>query len=315
MQHILIDPYSLVLNRQETSNKEVYLDRILDMYKLRNIKFLKPLIFQETSEILWEENGYPEWDKLQKIIKENSLETKYCSQDITIALNSILKYETIEKYSRIKDILCESREDNFSEDKSKIYSYYALNRRINGETILKSNKDDRFNYHGDILAVDTTELEISTPLEINDEILSISSLNSLLLNIDIVSTLLSSKDITLLDQYIKLYFMQNRYGKSPNKLSIGRKFNENFIKYGFLNEENKINSFLKAVYKIIYNINLQDTHQLRITEAGNSPQRVGKYGKAYRVDIDYEYHMHYWKDGKNIVVACVGPHNYFDIPE
>ena len=77
-------------------------------------------------------------------------------------------------------------------------------------------------------------------------------------------------------------------------------------------------NLLRAVAEAIEGESLQAVHALRIGSGGNDPQRrrARDNAKAWRRDIDYEYHLHYWEieDG-SIELASVGPHNDFSMPE
>ena len=75
---------------------------------------------------------------------------------------------------------------------------------------------------------------------------------------------------------------------------------------------------LRAVAEAIEGESLQSVHPLRTGSGGNDPQRrrAQDNAKAWRRDIDYEYHLHYWElqDG-SIELTSVGPHNDFSMPE
>ena len=65
-------------------------------------------------------------------------------------------------------------------------------------------------------------------------------------------------------------------------------------------------------------LNLAATHALREGQGGGSPQRRRSTdgATAWRRDVDYEYHLHYWECPGGIVeLASMGPHNDFSIPE
>jgi hypothetical protein len=82
----------------------------------------------------------------------------------------------------------------------------------------------------------------------------------------------------------------------------------NFHKY-----ESKIDSLLRALFEEIMNLNMKDTHELREGRSGGSNQICHNGYLAWRRDIDYEYHLHYWKKGNELVFTDVVPHNVFKI--
>lgn len=81
----------------------------------------------------------------------------------------------------------------------------------------------------------------------------------------------------------------------------------------FHKDEAKIDSLLRALFEEIMNLNMKDTHELREGRSGGSNQISHNGYLAWRRDIDYEYHLHYWKKGNELVFTDVVPHNVFKI--
>jgi len=77
-------------------------------------------------------------------------------------------------------------------------------------------------------------------------------------------------------------------------------------------------SALRAASEAIDRQNMPAVHALRTGPGGNDPQRIRRHdnAKAWRRDVDREYHLHYWEteDG-TIEFASIGVHNDFTIPE
>ena len=75
---------------------------------------------------------------------------------------------------------------------------------------------------------------------------------------------------------------------------------------------------LRAVVETVDGQSLAAVHPLRTGAGGGNPQRRrGRDGAAaWRRDVDYEYHLHYWSlDGGVAELGWVGSHNDFWIPE
>lgn len=82
--------------------------------------------------------------------------------------------------------------------------------------------------------------------------------------------------------------------------------------------ESLVKGLLRAMAETVDGIDMKDTHQLRTSNSGNSPQRIRGRDKArgWRRDIDYEYHLHYWAGASGkIEFADVVVHNDFSITE
>lgn len=72
---------------------------------------------------------------------------------------------------------------------------------------------------------------------------------------------------------------------------------------------------LRALAETIDGVNLRAVHAKRTGAGGGNPQELRGSDKAWRRDIDYEYHLHYWECADGMIeFASVGPHNMFEIP-
>ena len=72
----------------------------------------------------------------------------------------------------------------------------------------------------------------------------------------------------------------------------------------------------RAIVETICHENLGATHALRKGRGANDPQRMRGEDAAWRRDVDYEYHLHYWECAKGTVeLALVVVHNDFSIPD
>lgn len=86
--------------------------------------------------------------------------------------------------------------------------------------------------------------------------------------------------------------------------SLGAHFFETAQQTGTMNVPGRADKVLRAMVETIDDLNLKDTHWLRTGRGANDPQRAEGAAKAWRRDIDYEYHLHYWKYGDNSVRVC-----------
>ena len=99
-----------------------------------------------------------------------------------------------------------------------------------------------------------------------------------------------------------------------NKNKIGGSFSHTCQKYGFLHETSKVRRLMGAVVDICSNRNLDRSHWLRKGAGPNEAQKTREGGgSAWRHDIDDEFHLHYWNDGRVIELANVVVHNDFAI--
>jgi hypothetical protein len=72
----------------------------------------------------------------------------------------------------------------------------------------------------------------------------------------------------------------------------------------------------RTIVETICHDNLGATHALRKGGGGNDPQRMRGKDAAWRRDVDYEYHLHYWECATGVIeLAAVVVHNDFSIPD
>ncbi|WCH48145.1 hypothetical protein [Lysinibacillus sp. OF-1] len=326
MQNVIIDPYTLIFNPLYNSKTEMlnYIDRILDADEIKNYNFIKALISDNTANLLMSQNNFPEWDVLNTELKKFDLHGQYQAQDIFRALEGILNLDTIERHTNVQDILytplsaltseVKNAADEYLIELERLYVYCVLNSRIHGSTILKSINTCEVEVCSEILEFTPPQQDIELPFTFTEILNTIDTLQEILLSIDCIDLWKNSTTEDQFTEIIKLYLIQEN-ANCRNNFEIGSSFIENFKKYGFFQENSKIKGVLKSITEVLTGSTLNKVHALRINEAGNSPQIEGNLGKAWRHDIDKEFHLHYWKKGNTITFASIGPHNTFSIPE
>lgn len=72
---------------------------------------------------------------------------------------------------------------------------------------------------------------------------------------------------------------------------------------------------VRAVVESIEKTALRDAHALRVNSSGSSPQKKRGEDIAFRADIDYEFHVHFWRCADGCVeLASVAKHSDYSIP-
>lgn len=121
------------------------------------------------------------------------------------------------------------------------------------------------------------------------------------------------------DDYVgalKIYLISHSTAATTPQLAwkFGPDFVESFVVLGFDRQQTKIRSLLRACSETIYSLNMSATHSLRRGAGPNELQLKKGRWKAWRRDIDHEYHLHYWENGDEVEFAAVVVHNDFRIP-
>jgi hypothetical protein len=155
------------------------------------------------------------------------------------------------------------------------------------------------------------------PLPVNADLRIYKGYSHLVLNADLVRWWMSTVEGCGVDVCMimagreKNDFSQDFMGK--NRITFGTKFFDSARNLGFMHEATKISRLLRVIADVILGRNLADSHALRTGTGGNDPQRIRGDWKAWRHDIDYEYHLHFWKNGRLVELANVVVHNDFSI--
>jgi hypothetical protein len=106
-------------------------------------------------------------------------------------------------------------------------------------------------------------------------------------------------------------------GPSIGTWAVGSAFVRSLTQCGFDHEPRKIEALLRACSDTLLGINMAKTHPLRMGLGGGDPQRrrPSDGALAWRRDITYEYHLHYWLLRDRVEFASIGVHNEFSITE
>ena len=331
MNSIVLDPYILAYPREidDSTKFEEYVDRMLDIKKISEINNLQLLISKNTAEILFTENNYPSWDNLKKTLDEVGLSMFIQPRDIMSIIEGLLKLTEIEEFIEIEETLFEQleydstilggRNQTYTGEFERLLVLCLLNIKINDKRnhLLASVKDLSFEAKGRVIEIESSSnIFMALPDELSGEIITFSNLSNLFEVLDPVN--LWSQSITKEDYVNSLnIYLYQRNGNVPDNVDwdFGDVFFDKARASGFLHEIPKIKMLLKSLADTILGENLPATHALRTDGGGNSPQVTrGGEDKAWRRDIDYEYHMHYWQARQKIEFASLGVHNDMRIP-
>jgi len=319
---------------------ESYLRRILDWKQALDEFWLRTTIPERTAEILAEGDSYPVFPHIKALCNQLNI-YEYSVHDITRVVNTILSQTPhFEQASGIQELLlshcslvCTAAGAlKIDEYLQKIYISILVASQI--------KLDDEFRFFSivssttaNIIADATIEdieycpgvkRTIDVPAKFSGNILQTSQLIGLWKRLDLIrmwSQVVNQAEalIVFKARWLKEQIFDADVEFSTiefPRVAIGKAFLQSASALGFLREEAKIKLLLDRVADIIIRRNLDREHRLRIGKGGNDPYRKRDADDAIRIDLDYEFHLHYWRlETGHIELANIVVHNDFSITE
>lgn len=329
MENILIDPHILLLDLENTNKSaeaEKFIDILMDAQSLHFNDNLNPLISEATLDFVDQYMEYPHWNNIKEFLILNGLQDDYQPQDILSAFQKIVSSQTIESTLNIQELLFEI--EKFSifgaqlsdfekiEELQNIIVYTSLVEKLMGPTHIFS----KGNFNAEIIYVikNLKPLinDFEVPYSTSNIINAYSSIEQVYKRIDCFNLWKCINFDNFFDdskKIIDLYLTQNKMN-SMNEFYFSKDFVYYIKKFNFKSDDTKIKMLFRALSEVISGNSLEKTHSLRINSSGDSKQREYNNFKAFRHDIDREFHLHYWKKESKIIFASLGPHNQYEIP-
>jgi hypothetical protein len=321
-----------------------YIENIISWNELRKYEWAKFFISQSASIALVESKSYPLFDIIKKNIAQFNI-THIQAKDVSEIVTSFLtKACLIEEELGIKELLIENFNINpdpgidrrikpFPEHFQLLSILILLHcnyiPEILNQILITSNN---IQYTGiinitatipvlDKISSDVIPDSVSEPLSISGEFHICKCMHTLHLSLDPYYIWANANCNSALIKAIELFVYQEqpRQGPYNNPIEhcnfmIGSKFFESCKHLNFNTDSRKIKMLLRTCSEVIFNKNTSDTHWLRVDRGANSAQKTRGNDRAWRRDIDHEYHLHYWQTDNGPELASVVQHNDFTIP-
>jgi len=345
MISVCVDPFVLACpdSCADPLALEDYIDNLLAWNDLRKAEWVEVTLPSRAFEILYETNDYPRWDSLKSAIRALGI-THIQPEDVITLVNALLeKAPSLEERLEIEGLSYQHITIEPSTHLAVRPAHYVEHFQHLAVVIgLSSLYEDTSQRHMIIITrdlqttsirvighiVDCTfsglshHLSLAFPYILDINLPLCCSPLTLRLVANYVETWKQAESITDYEKAIEFYIHQ-RFSPinqlllehPPLPHSFGAKFFQTARKHGFMNESHKIDALLRAIAETLLGKSLADTHPLRTGSAGNSPQRKRGPDEAWRRDIDYTYHLHYWKGPNGIQLASVVVHDDMTIPE
>ncbi len=349
IQSVSIDAGVLAAPTEVSNREEVYtyVDTLLDWRRLLDEPWISVYLSERASELLVEEGLYPLREALKALFQSNGI-VEFDVNTVALVAERLLRLTpSFEAYFRIRDILFEQLEteptllsltvgQNMAADLGRCVVLLAVLRQHcrhavgNHSLIVKNSPESgRILVRAIIHDIEHEREDIegvpSFPDVFNGEVLACGDFRGLLSSIDEAAAWRSASDNIgkQVAVHIAVYKSRLVRGLDPEWDDIPAiRFGDNFVHIAErvcqTNPDDLVPKLLRSIVETVEKLNLPAVHALRENQSGGAPQRerVADRAKAWRRDIDYEYHLHYWQCPDGVPeMASMGPHNDFSIPE
>ncbi|TGK41274.1 hypothetical protein [Leptospira andrefontaineae] len=337
----ILDPFIFVCPEINSNKNEInsYFRNILDWYDLKEQKWMQVSLSENAPELLAQNNDYPLSQKLNNLIHENQLE--YVSPDVIMRImNSIFKDENcLEKYiseNSIADYQIEkfhftsniSRPNEYLLHLQQLIGIHAVLKfivqpSINSILITKHipTPVSRINFSGSI-----QYLKDDDSGNLQEKVIEVGQI-SMVDNVEAFCNEIKPVNVWIIGNRIEAfkkavetesinYFIAKGQSLSTiklNEFSFGRKFYDSCMPIGFLNEPTKVGKLIKALCDLVVEDKNRKYHEFRVHKGPTARQEMRGDWKAFRMDIDHEFHLQFWKLEKRLEFSNVEHHGVFRI--
>lgn len=321
-----------------------YVEALLDWSRLLDKPWVAIYMSERASEALFDDGLFPLRDQLKRLFTANGI-VEYDVNTVAQVVDRLLQLTpSFETYFSIRDVLAEelSTEPDILQlcsgtklqsDLARCIVLIAILRQHCREPvsdhslILRRAPDKIIRVRALIQLLEHERTDLATmpvpPEYFEGDVLVCDDFRGLVECLDEAAILLKATDDVGIETAIRIAVYQSRLsrGESPEwddvpGHRIGHDFHLSF--QGRHPTQQLATKLIRAIVEILERTNMKATHWLRTGTGGSDPQRVrgSDNAHAWRRDVDYEYHLHYWElpDG-SAEFASVGVHNNFSISE
>lgn len=337
---IITPPISATVN-----DVHQYVETILDWRRLLDEAWVAVYMSERAAEILFEDDIYPFRDSLRRLFESKGI-IEYDANTVARVTDHLLQLTpTFEDFFRVSDVLTSelttnpdllsfSVTENLASDLARCIVLIAILRSHCQNPVLDHILVMRYAPDAQTVEVRGLVHELEhyrddigpipiPPDHFEGTVLVCNSFRGLVLSVDERLVWEGAKDKTGIELAVTIALYKSRImrGLDPEwddlgSFVLGHRFFETAKACCRVNPPSFTVRVLRAIMETIEGLRMEGIHALREGPGGNDSQRKRGEDKAWRRDIDHEYHLHYWKcESGTIEFASVVSHNDFSIPE
>jgi hypothetical protein len=322
-----------------------YVDTLLDWSRLLDESWVSIYMSEWASQALCDDGLYPLRDQLMRLFTANGI-VEYDVNTVAMVVDQLLRLTpSFETYFSIRDVLAEELTiepdilrfcsgSRLQSDLARCVVLIAILRRYCQEPIrdhsliLRRVPDRSIRVRALIYELEHQRDDLRslpTPPEyFKGDVLVCDNFRGFVECLDEAAILRKSNDDIGVETAIRIAVYKSRLerGAAPEwddvpNYRIGHAFRSSLHRVNLTQQ--LASKLLRAIVETLEQSNMAATHWLRTGPGGNDPQRLrGRDGaKAWRRDIDRDYHLHYWAcdDGFVEFASVSFPHDDFEIPD
>lgn len=342
MRHILVDASVLACPNIDNLSDEVqyeaaekYINRLIKLSTLkRDFQFVDFWRDGMLPDLLAEEDSYPFRHSLKKLLDSLPENDFFQLEDANrIAMSILEKSRILEECGEVLDVSTSEHsinppfengyslgfENNFFRSLALALPILGCGKKLGSNVIIARKTDapikSKTSFKIDI--IDRGDGLIEEKDEYFEfDIFSYENKLDLVRSCDVHDLWLSGSSF---EDCVCIFLCQikneaiEKYDFFKGMVEIGDDFHISLKKFGFKSDRKKAMRLIRSCSDILMGLNLDQSHHLRENKGPNSHQRFFGDWKAWRHDLDDEFHLHYWKNGNSIKLSNVVTHNNFSI--
>lgn len=336
MKALVLDPIIFVRPPLpiDAKSAELFIQRLLFLRDFRESASFEVFVPDSAYNILSDTGSYPNWPEIADILSHIDI-NQFQVKDIASIITSMLdKSKSLEQATGIACIVLENtvcdpndhlvgRSSRFCESHFEIAGQSLLLAKRADSLQLVTNgvsDDTKVEYSIDVVDIEyILENKLLDVGRIVGEIIVSSTCARLFLILD---PLLHWVRYNENDCHFSIRTIVAQHaektGRSSNDAKLwvlGRDFIKSIRSHNIFHTTTYSKKLFRAISETLFDEALADVHSIRVDSGGGSPQVRRGEDKAWRRDIDDEYHLHYWETEFGIEFACVVVHNDMSIPK
>ena len=346
MPSVTIDAGVVAVPQPSCTDDEAYeyVRTLLDWSKLLDEPWIAIYMSERASEALIKDGLFPLRDQLRELFQTHGI-IEYGVKDVATIVDRLLKITPFfETYYHLKDVLTDHLEtepdilklttfDGLQTDLARCVVLIAILRKhclqpLGGHSLILQKAPKKvIKVKAQVHCLEHERNDIpdlpSPPQIFEGDVLVCDDFRGLIECLDESAVLIGASDNLGIELAIRIAVFKNALiqGEEPDwgtilVPEIGTEFRETCQQCCTGKADFLPLKILRSIVETVRCDNMRAVHALRTGPGGNDPQLMRGDDKAWRRDIDNEFHLHYWECSDRIIeLASVVYHNNFSIPK